>query len=804
MSTPPVDPPPRDPPPRVRHDVRLVPAALVVWGAVLLGCLHTWWLTVATAGTAALAAVPLLRHGRPALRRAAAAVLAGGVLAAVTCGLRLARAEQDPLRTHADRGAHAVLRVVVTERPRPVRAAGFAGRPGGTRLVVLRGQVRAATVTGQPVPTGGRVVLVAAAEEWSHLLPGQEVTATGRMVPARPGQLTAAVCHVRGPPADATPAPWWERAAASMRADLRSSASVMADEPAGLLPGLVVGDTDALSLRVEDEFRDAGLTHLLAVSGSNVAIVCGAVLMLLRLLRIGPRVRAAAAGLVLAGFVILVGPEPSVLRAGVMGAVALLALALGRNRSAVPALAVAIGGVVLYDPAMATSVGFALSVVATAGLVLLAPRWADGRGVPTGAAEALAIPVAAFLATAPVLAGVAGELSVVSVVANLLAAPVVAPVTVLGVAAVVLAGPWPGAAEVPLRVAEPGVEWLILVAREASAVPGATLNWPGGWWGGALAALVAALLVLALRHRAARTGLAVVLVVGLLVFVPLRTIAPPWPPAGWSVVACDVGQGDAIVLATGEPGRAVVVDTGPQPGPVDRCLDRLDVRRVPLIVLSHLHADHIGGLASVFEGRAVGGVAVGPGRSPHWAWRQVADQAAAHDVPLLELAADDRLAWPDLRLEVIGPRHVTGRSADQDGTAINNTSLVARAATAAGSVLLTGDIELIAQGDLLAAGVDLRADVLKVPHHGSRFSLPGFLAAVAPRLAVVSVGAGNTYGHPHPTTLGALTAGGALVVRTDTDGDTAVLPDTTGPAVVRRGRGRAGGRSRGPPEPCGR
>jgi competence protein ComEC len=227
---------------------------------------------------------------------------------------------------------------------------------------------------------------------------------------------------------------------------------------------------------------------------------------------------------------------------------------------------------------------------------------------------------------------------------------------------------------------------------------------------------------------------------------------------------------------------------------VDECLHRLAVDRIPLLVLSHLHADHIGGLASVFDGRAVGAIAVGPGRAPEWAWRQVAAEARRQRVPLVELNPGERQAWPGLSLDVLGPRYVPERSAgQQDGTTINNSSVVLRAQTAAGRVLLTGDVELAAQADLLADLGNLKAEVLKVPHHGSRYSLPAFLAAVAPRVALVSVGAGNTYGHPNKSTVDSLTALGALVTRTDLDGDTAVVGDPAGPAVARRGE------PRGPP-----
>lgn len=784
---------------RTAPDARLVPAALTVWLAALLGLLWGWWAALVCGVAGAVTGAAWLLAGRRGSRSAGAAValLACGMLAGLLVTVRVARAEHDPLRQLAGRGAEIVLRAEVAERPRAVRSTGYAGQQGGTRTVVIPVRVESAARAGNRVDSQGRVLLIADAAEWSGLLPGQSVTIRGDLARARPGELTVAVCFVRGPPQTLTVSSWWQRGADGMRTALRGAASVLPDEPAGLLPGLVVGDTSALSPRVEQEFLDAGMSHLTAVSGANITVVCGAVLLLLGAARAGPRLRAGAAGVALVGFVVLVGPEPTVLRAGVMGAVGLLALALGRRGSALPALAAAVIGLVLHNPGMGVNLGFALSVVATGGLVLVAPRWTEGmhrRGVPTAVAAALAVPLAAFLVTAPIVAGMAGNLSLVAVAANVLAAPVVAPVTVLGVAVSVLAGVWPAGAELLVRLAGPGVDWLIVVARQASAIPGAVLPWPPGWWGGVLTVLVLAAGVFALRYRPARVGLATALVVLLLVIVPVRVAAPLWPPANWSIVACDVGQGDAFVLTTGEPGRAVVVDTGPLPGPVDRCLDRLGVDRVPLIVLSHLHADHIGGLVSVFEGRTVGGIALGPGRTPDWAWLEVMEQAAAHQVPLLEVAHGEHFGWPALEFEVIGPRYVppvphTG-PAEQDGTTINNSSVVALATTAAGRILLTGDIELTAQADLLASGADLSAEILKIPHHGSRFSLPGFLGAVRPRVGLISVGADNTYGHPSERTLRMLTSDGTLVARTDIGGDIAVVPGDTGPAVVRRGPGR--------------
>ena len=229
------------------------------------------------------------------------------------------------------------------------------------------------------------MLLIAPAEGWSTLLPGQRATAEGLLAPATRVDLTVAVLRVRGGPHEVGPPPPWQTAAGALRDGLRTAAAVLPAAPAGLLPGLAVGDTRGLPAEVDDDFRAAGLTHLTAVSGSNLAIVAGAVLGLLRLLRADPRLAAALSAGAVVGFVVLARPSPSVLRAAVMGGVALLALALGRRRSAVPALAAAVLGLLIVDPGLAVDPGFALSVLATAALVLVAPGWAAGlrrRGCP--------------------------------------------------------------------------------------------------------------------------------------------------------------------------------------------------------------------------------------------------------------------------------------------------------------------------------------------------------------------------------------------------------------------------------------
>ena len=790
-----------------RADLRLVPAAIATWAAVLAGLLGGAAGGIAAALVSATILIAGLLRARLVTRAAryrSGLLAAGGcaVVAAVLVTVHASALEQNPLRAAADRGAAAEVRVRLTDDPQPLRQAGFGGRAGGaTRMLVPASLVEAVAGDGRWT-LGGRIVLLTPAEGWSGLLPGQEVSAQGLLAPAQRSDLTVAALRVRGPPGDVTPPSWWQTAAGGLRDGLRdASARALPPAPAGLLPGLAIGDTRSQLPEVEQDFRTSGLTHLTAVSGANLTLVAGTVLLLLRLARADPRIAAGLAAAALVGFVVLARPSPSVLRAAVMGAVVLLALALGRARSAVPALAAAVLALLLADPALAVDAGFALSVLASAARVLLGPPWAAAlraRGTPAGVAEALVVPVAAALATAPLIAGLGGQVSLVGVVANLLAAPAVAPATVLGVLAAVVSPVSPDAAQACAWLAGPAARWLVLVADRAAAVPGGTLPWPEGLTGALL--LAGVLLALAALARIPRVrALLLAVLVGLaLVLIPTRVVPPGWPPPGWAVVACDVGQGDALVLATGVPGRVVVVDAGPEDGPTDACLDRLGVQGISLLLVSHLHADHMGGIGGAMRDRPTSGVAVGPVHDGGWTMRTIAGAAAAARAPVVELVAGRTLTWPALRIDVLGPVHPP-RSVDaDDGTAVNDTSLVLRARTPAGTVLLTGDVELAAQADLLGSGVDLRADVLKIPHHGSRYTSVAFLNAVRPRAALVSVGAGNTYRHPSPVLMDLLTAAGVRVVRTDQAGDAAVV---AAPDADRDGRPDLAVVTRGDPRP---
>lgn len=782
---------------RDRPDLRLAGLATSAWLSALAVLYAGATIGAVLGATAAVLATALgVVVWRWASGRAAPAALgwaAVGVLLGVVCGATAATARV-AVRDAAEiaelaRGRVTVrAEVVVRDDPRAVR--GSAGRPPVYAVPAkLRRLTRSEAGATATVTADVRMLLLGSDPAWRGVLPGQRVAVAGRLAPARGGDLSAGVLSTSAAPELLAPPPWHQRVAGSLRAGLQRACAPLPDEPGGLLPGLVVGDTSRLDSSVNEDFRATGLTHLTAVSGANCAIVMGAALLLARWSRAGPRLAAALSLLTLAGFVILARPSPSVLRAAVMGALALVALASARPRAALPALCAAVTVLVVVDPELAGDAGFALSVLATGALLMLAPSWRDGlrrRGVPSGLAEALAVPAAAQVACAPVIAGLSGTVSLVAVPANLLAVPVVAPATVLGVAAAVLSPVSPAAAGAAAWLGQWPAWWLVLVARYGAGAPAGALPWLPGVLGALLLAGVLVGGLLAGRHRVVRVLAAVVAAAAVVGAVPVRLVAGGWPPARWLVVACAVGQGDAVVLPVAA-GRAVVVDAGPDPVTTDACLRRLGVTEVPLLMVSHFHADHVDGVGGVFRGRRVAAVVTPAWPEPEAGRALVHRSAASRAVPVGEIGAGWAYEAGQVRLTVLGPPgRITGTRSDP-----NNNSLVVKASVRGVDIVLAGDAEGEEQAAVLAAygGSGLAASVLKLAHHGSVYQDSSFLAAVAPRVAFVSVGAENRYGHPNPAVLDLLRRQGARVLRTDVEGDLAAVLTEEGLAVVARGRG---------------
>lgn len=552
------------------------------------------------------------------------------------------------------------------------------------------------------------------------------------------------------------------RAAQEVRALVgRSIERLFAPRPAALLLGLALGDEGGLDDATRRDFRATGLGHLLVVSGQNVAMVLAPLLVLAARLRAPRSTQFLLGVLAVAFFVVVTGGEPSVLRAGLMAGLGLVGGLLGRPRDGIALLAGAAIVLLVLDPSLAHAVGFQLSAGATAGMVLLASPLADRLGfLPRPLALALGATLSAQLAVTPVLLAVFREIPLVTVLANVLAAPAVAPALLLGLAAAGV-----GLVVPPLG---PPLAWI-------ASVPSAYITWiadrlaraPVAWItsGGGPAVFVVGMLVVVgigvvVRRRLPRAAAAAALAV--LVVATLTSAVRAGSPDAFTATFLDVGQGDATLLTSPE-GATVLVDAGPDRDTVARELVALGVHRLDVVVATHPHADHVEGFASVLARFAVGLLLV-PGCPDEVSTAAGLDRVFA-DEGLRPVAARAGMAFAvaDLRLEVLSPdRCWSGTNSDT-----NNDSVVILASVGEDRVLLTGDLEVEAQQLLLDRGADVRAAVLKVPHHGGATSLPGFLAAVGATLAVVSVGQPNDYGHPVPEMLDALRAAGTRVLRTD-------------------------------------
>lgn len=696
-------------------------------------------------------------------------------LGAASVAVRVAQLDADPLAQWADQSRHVEVVGTLTTDPVLAPRSSF----GGMDALQLRVDLRVGRVTSGPenIEMRAAVLVIGSATGWEDLRLGDQVGVSGVLRPAPPSRPIAALLLAGAPPEHLSEESPLLSGAERMREGLRQAVRGTSEDVQGLLPALVVGDTGALSSRLVADLRDSGLAHLTAVSGANVAMVIGAGLLLARWWRVRGYALVGTGLVLVVWFVLLARPQPSVLRAAVMGSIALVGVAVAGRGQATRALLAAVVILLLVDPWLARSWGFALSVAATAGLVTLARRWSAGlpRRLPRAVRDGAAVALAAQLATLPLVVALSGQVALLSVPANLLAAPAVPPATVLGALAAAVSPIAPPVAAACAWVAQWPTAWIAGVAHRAASAPLATVPWPEGWVGGLLALVVTVVLAL-VKHTGSRrgwwrarrmAGLATLVAAVLVAFVlgPGR-----WPPPGWVLVACDVGQGDALVVRLSED-SALVVDAGPDPSLVDRCLDRLGVARVPMLVLTHFHADHVAGVPGVLDGRAVDTVLVSPLHDPAEQVAEVAGWTAG--LPVVEAEPGQRGSLGDASWRVLWPAGMPM----SEGSAPNNASVVLLVDVGGVRMLLTGDVEPPAQRAMVAAGQVPRVDVLKVPHHGSRFQDERFLAATGARVAVVSAGEDNPYGHPAPDLLAALAQEGMLVTRTDADGTVAVVAD---------------------------
>ena len=760
-------------------DLRMPLLGLAAWaGALAAHSLPGRFLVVGSASAAILGVALARRRGRRVLVTLVAVLLVGGAVAGATW-LRAESVHRSPVADLAAERAVVTVTGQVVSDPRTVE-----GR--FQEQVAVRLEVRSVTGRGS-VRSLRAPVLVIGGGSWLDVPLGADVTTPGRLAPADDDDLAGVLIASGEPRVVAAPDLWW-RAAGAVRESIRDSVAHRPIEQRALVPALVDGDDAELPEELERDFRTTGLTHLTAVSGTNLTLVVGFLLVLARWCGVRRRWLYVVGAVGIAGFVLIARTEPSVLRAAVMGAVGLLAMGANGRHRALRGLGVAVVVLLLVQPGLAVSVGFALSVLATAGIVLLAPGWRDAmaRWLPRWLAEAVAVPAAAQLACTPVVAAVSGQVSLVAVAANLAVAPVVGPATVLGLAGGLVGLVLPPAGRLLGTGAGWCVAWIATVAERGADLPAAAVGWGTG--AVALALLTALTVLIALAAPAVlRRPLAAVATMALVTaVVVVRWPTPGWPESGWVLAMCDVGQGDALVLRSG-PGAGVVIDAGPDPGLVDVCLRRLEIGEVPLLVLTHFHADHVDGLAGVLDGRRVGAVLTTRVLDPPGGAEDVAALAQEEGLSAGPASYAATATYGAVTLQILWPRPGPVEEGAGDGSTANDASVVVLAEVGGLTILLTGDVEPPGQAALARTLPGLDVDVLKVPHHGSRYQDFAWLESLRAEVALISVGADNDYGHPATPVLDALETSGAEIYRTDVSGDVLVVPGGDGPQVRTRG-----------------
>ncbi len=753
-------------------DLRMAPLAITAWGAAWLG---TWG---GHAGIAAGGASVMVGLAAAALRRSALLLAVAMVTAVVGSAGTVAsyRIRHGPVAMLATHRAAVSADLEIRADPHWIAATGV--RPGAA--VIRTAMVRIEGRGGAWLVRAPVLLVVSGPElgQWFEIPVGTRLAVEGRLDRPDRGSDLAAVMRVRGSPVVVeAPSPGL-RLVEQVRDGLREAVADRRQEPRALVPALVLGDTSELDAELAQDFQATGLAHLTAVSGANLTLLLAFLLTVARWVGVrGWWLRLVGLAGVLT-FVALCRTEPSVLRAAAMGLVALAALGSGSRTAGVRNLAVASMILLLADPFLSRSIGFALSVLACAGIVWWARSWTVvmNRWLPMIIAESIAVPLAAQLATIPLLLAISERVSVAGLVANALAGPFVGPATVLGFAAA-------GASLISGTLAAVfgfGAAWsaqvIIWIATVGSQLPGSewhlsvtplTLAWVG---------ICSLLLGVSMAYVLSRPWLSLLLAAVMIICLGGAPRQPGWPPRDWVMVACDVGQGDGLAVRTGRRGSAIVVDSGPEPAAMRACLDRLGIRRVPLLIITHFHADHVAGLTGVLRHRRVGQLWLSPLAAPGPLTALISHHAAQQRIPVNAPLTGTRASVEEAKLQVYGP--VDHAAADQDESSRqNDSSLVIMVEVRGIRLLLTGDVEPPGQQAILATGADLRADVLKIPHHGSAQQDPAFFAATHARLAIASAGVDNDYGHPAPRTVQLARSTGMTVLRTDQEGSVAVRLD---------------------------
>lgn len=560
----------------------------------------------------------------------------------------------------------------------------------------------------------------------------------------------------------------------SLRGSFMSSLIGVTPDASALVAGLAIGDKTGIASNLGEDMKALSLTHLTAVSGANCAIVIALVILLLRRIALPRFIRTLLSTVALAAYVLLVGFEPSVFRAAVMTGVILLMATSGRGVRPFDALCWAVILLLILDPFFSTELGFVLSVAATAGILLVSP-WLYKKlksKLPGWLAATIAVAVAAQIWCMPFLINMQGGIPTYSVLANVLVEPLVAPVTVLGIVAVVVS-----AVNLPLAgmltwLASLPAQLIVTVSHILANLPGGLIWWPTGIYGVALLCLLAVWIgALALsKKRILAMAMLVVVGVGFMASATNATVkAFGWPISNWQIVNCNVGQGDALVVR--DSGQIAVVDVGREPKLIDQCLDRLGISSIDLLVLSHFDADHVGGLEGAIENRKVSQIILTEYQDERPQARFLQDRLNSLGAKKIFAHSGISGKLGEISWVVLQPE--LGAAGSEDS---NDGSIAMRWDTSDFSLFTMADLGergqmRLAQNHLnLLSRIPGKSIVVKVSHHGSADQFFELFEHWQPEVAIISVGKSNSYGHPTNRVLQALGRIGTNVLRTDLDG----------------------------------
>lgn len=568
---------------------------------------------------------------------------------------------------------------------------------------------------------------------------------------------------------DASPVdePWFLSWAPALRSLLLDHSAQLPGVGGQLVPGLAIGDTSRVSSSLTAAMKTSSLTHITAVSGANCAIVTLSVIMLTARMGLSRRWRLALASVALIAFVVLVTPQPSVVRSAVMSLVVIVSQFSGRPGSGLPLLAGAAYLMLVWDPWWAVDYGFLLSVLATLGLLVFSGPLTTklSQWMPSLLAAVIAIPLSAQLLCQPAIVLLSPKLPTYGVIANVLAGPAAPLATILGLIVVLVLPVWPWLADLLLWLCWLPAEWIGQCAVTVSTFPVPNLPWLAGLRGALLASAFSVLLLVALlaRRKAVRRLAAALNLAGCLGYLLLgghsylgihRQV-----PSDWSIANCDVGQGDAFFIRSDN--HVALIDVGRHPALMNACMEKLHIGSIDLLVLTHYDADHVGGIAAVYG--KVARALVGPVEDARGDKIVAELSRAGAKVERGTRGLSGTLGNSQWDVVWPAPEHAQMQSG-------NPGSIVLRWRDAGLSALFLGDLGETAQQLLLEDRVLDSVDVVKVAHHGSADQSAKLYEFLRARVSLVSVGKDNSYGHPTDKILGLLRSLGSVTVRTDKQG----------------------------------